>query len=151
MRYQCVHQDTGLCLTCMNYESTIASLESALKETGNSPDLAYKIFALEKEVERLIKDNEVLIWNLGGCSTYALGYGLDESHDKEMARPALEDVKKLALRERSLHSDIVRLREGLEKMGFVGASIVRCKDCQRNMDIREEAHSSSPTKTGEKV
>lgn len=41
---------------------------------------------------------ENLIWNLGGCSTYAMGYGLKDGHNKSMARPALEDVLKLALK-----------------------------------------------------
>lgn len=54
--------------------------------------------ALREERDRLLKENEVLIWNLGGCSTYALGYGIHEPHSKEMARPALEDVKRLAVK-----------------------------------------------------
>jgi hypothetical protein len=50
------------------------------------------------------------LWNLGGCSTYALGYELDSpGHDKEMALPALEDVLKMALKNRELEAEIKRL------------------------------------------
>lgn len=81
-----------------------------------SLDLSITTKDLEKadlvsEVERLKKSNERYLWNLGGCSTYALGYGLDEPHDKEMALPALEDVLKLAKEKAELEKEIERLKE----------------------------------------
>ncbi len=69
----------------------------------NSPGLN----DLVAERDRLKAENEILIWNLAGCSTYALGYGINEDHDKTMARPALEDCRKMALQNQ-------RLREALE-------------------------------------
>ena len=49
-----------------------------------------------QRIAELEKEQEILVWNLAGCSTYALGYGLDEEHNQEWERPALRDVKKLA-------------------------------------------------------
>lgn len=73
-----------------------------------TPDCA-EVHSLLDDWERMSKDIENLIWNLAGCSTFALGYGLDEPYAKDMARPALEDVRKLALREK-------QMREALEKI-----------------------------------
>jgi predicted RNA-binding Zn-ribbon protein involved in translation (DUF1610 family) len=64
-----------------------------------------------KEIDRLKALYERAVWNLGGCSTYALGHGLDEPHSKEMALPALDDVKKLALENRSLKALLGEARE----------------------------------------
>lgn len=50
-----------------------------------------------KKIEALKTDNERFLWNLAGCSTYALGCDISEGHNKEMALPALEDVLKLAI------------------------------------------------------
>jgi len=58
---------------------------------------------------------EKLIWNLAGCDTYAMGYDLDHDHDKTMALPALESVRKLALQERALRSELSALKEQREK------------------------------------
>lgn len=59
----------------------------------------------EQRIEELKKEQEILVWNLAGCSTYALGYGLDTPHDEEWERPALRDVKKLALETRALRAE----------------------------------------------
>ena len=36
MKAQCVHSDTGLCLTCFNYECTIAKLKESSWNTGDA-------------------------------------------------------------------------------------------------------------------
>lgn len=54
----------------------------------------------EEEIKTLKALVEKQGWNLGGCSTYALGYSLNEPHSEEMALPALNDVKFLALRQK---------------------------------------------------
>lgn len=68
------------------------------------------IESLLGEVERLQADNENLAWNLAGCDTYALGYGLEGEHAKELARPALNSVRKMA-------EESQRYRTALEKYG----------------------------------
>jgi len=82
--YVCAHKEKfcGTCLRALNVQHN----------------------ELESELSRLKEENERLLWNLAGCSTYALGYGLDESHSEEMALPALNDVKKLALRSKKLEA-----------------------------------------------
>jgi hypothetical protein len=65
------------------YEDIKAALDQQAAEHG-------------AEVAKLKAEVEVMAWNLGGCSTLALGYDLDKEFSKEMARPALWDVKKLA-------------------------------------------------------
>lgn len=46
---------------------------------------------------------------MSGCDTYAMGYGLDKDHSMDMARSALNSVKKLALRERDLRQRCEKL------------------------------------------
>ncbi len=43
---------------------------------------------------------DVLLWNLAGCSVYATGYQLDGEHNRDLARPALDDVLRLARKHR---------------------------------------------------
>lgn len=52
---------------------------------------------LQAELAALRADNENLLWNLAGCNTYAMGYGLETEHDSTLARPALDAVRKMAL------------------------------------------------------
>jgi hypothetical protein len=61
-----------------------------------------------EEVERLV-------WNLAGCDTYAMGYGLEKDHDKAFALPALESVRRLALKEQSLRTQLSALTLNREK------------------------------------
>lgn len=56
-----------------------------------------KVELLTARVAELEAEQEVLAWNLGGCSTYALGYDLDKEPDPTMARAALHDVRKLRI------------------------------------------------------
>ncbi|MCH7604968.1 hypothetical protein IID24_03200 [Patescibacteria group bacterium] len=60
------------------------------------------------------KDAEIeqLVWNLGGCETYALGYDLDKEPDPGMARSALLTVRKKIL---ELQASIDELRIGRAK------------------------------------
>lgn len=51
-----------------------------------------------------------LVWNLAGCDTYASGAGLDKPHNADLARPALDNVRRLALERH-------RLREALVAVG----------------------------------
>lgn len=60
----------------------------------------------QTEVGRLRKEVHDLIWNLGGISTLALGYCLDEPFSKDLARPALYDTHTLALKHRALRQGI---------------------------------------------
>lgn len=58
---------------------------------------------------------ENLLWNLAGCETYAMGADLDIHHNKEMARPALESVRRLALEHRALKAEFrSRLKAEME-------------------------------------
>ena len=71
-----------------------------MPRTNRISGLVYQRDEARAEVERYKTEAEQLVWNLAGCDTYAMGYGLDENHHPGMARPALNSVKKLALRER---------------------------------------------------
>lgn len=57
---------------------------------------ADKCDRLKYQLAEARKEIEVLIWNLAGCSTFALGYGIHEPFDQTMARPAMHDVLNLA-------------------------------------------------------
>lgn len=81
---------------------------------------------LGEEVERLKKLNERYLWNLGGCSTYALGYDLTGGHNKEMALPALEDVLKLALEKANWKKLAGELVQALKVSGHL-------KECFKEM------------------
>jgi len=66
-----------------------------------------------KVIRQLMKSNseldaevEKLAWNLGGCSTFALGYDLDKEYSKELARPALIDVRKAMIEKRELQAKL---------------------------------------------
>jgi hypothetical protein len=71
--------------------------------------------SLLAELDALKADLEAAVWNLAGCDTYAMGYGLDDAHSPEIARPALESVKRLALRERALRAERDALRRVIEQ------------------------------------
>jgi hypothetical protein len=79
---------------------------------------------LKQENNNLKARIERYLWNLGGCSTYALGYGLDESHDKEMALPALDDVLKLAIKNKELMEDIKCLKRKLSRTEKVSSETI---------------------------
>ena len=56
----------------------------------------------EEYVKKLEKENERYLWNLAGCSTFALGYDDGKPYSKELALPALEDVLRMAQRVKKL-------------------------------------------------
>lgn len=59
--------------------------------------LAWKVQQLEKKVEELSKENEILLWNLAGCDIFANGNELDiSSPEGDKVRPALKAVYELA-------------------------------------------------------
>lgn len=62
--------------------------------------------AMRDELERVKGEAENLLWNLAGCDTYAMGYGLDSDHDKSAARPALESCRKMALQNVELRTQL---------------------------------------------
>ena len=66
--------------------------------TQENYELGVRVRELESENASLRAENEDLIWNLAGCSTFAMGYKLDEPFAKEKARAAMYDVLKLANR-----------------------------------------------------
>jgi len=82
--------------------------------------------AYRDEAERLRADAHRYLWNLAGCSTYALGYGLDDGHDESMAVPALNEVRALALRE----------HEGRRIMRDLAEACARTSDYDLNQDLR---------------
>lgn len=65
-----------------------------------------EIKQLKERVAELEKEQEVLAWNLGGCSTLALGYEIGTKFCEKMARPALYDVNRLALKAEKLESQL---------------------------------------------
>lgn len=71
--------------------------------------------AAKAEIENLRADIDNMLWNLAGCSTFALGYGVDEPFAEESARPALLDVLKLAKREKHLREALVPLIEEIQR------------------------------------
>lgn len=64
----------------------------------------------ERELAEARAEAESLAWNLAGCSTFAAGHGLDEPYAEDLARPALKEVRALALREREARAELRRLR-----------------------------------------
>lgn len=66
--------------------------------------------------ERLAKDNENMLWNLVGCSTFAIGYGIHEPYAENLAHPAMKDVLQLALKSEAQESTLRRYREALERI-----------------------------------
>ena len=66
MKVQCVHNDTGLCKTCWDYEQEIArltketeDLTSSLEGMGNCRNHALKDnYALKQEIKRLAKEKQ---------------------------------------------------------------------------------------------
>ncbi len=51
---------------------------------------------LERELAEAKTEIENLVWNLAGCDTLAMGYAKPGDFSKELARPALYSVSKLA-------------------------------------------------------
>lgn len=70
-----------------------------------------EIKARDAQIEELQATVERMAWNLGGCSTYAMGCDLAGGHDKEMALPALEDVLKLSLKYRDAQASLKKYEE----------------------------------------
>jgi hypothetical protein len=101
------------------------------------PGLIAHIESLESQLTRLKADNEMLLWNLAGCSTFALGYGLNEPFAEEKARPAMFDVLKLAKRE-------ARMREALELLYLETADYIKINNLgdvhhNRSMQLAKSA------------
>lgn len=92
-------------------ESKSSDLTAECKTT-----LCMNCAALEAERDRLKEDIEKLIWNLAGCSTFALGYDLDKPFDKTMARAALYDTLACAKDRNRLTQEVEKLKAELEKM-----------------------------------
>ena len=55
-----------------------------------------EIHSLRRENENLREEMEILAWNLAGCDSYTMGYGLDSEPDRGKARPALLQVLQMA-------------------------------------------------------
>jgi hypothetical protein len=127
LRNPCKFRFLGRCSDCANYESS-----------------------LEEEISRLRQTVERQGWNLGGCSTLALGYNLDEKFDEGMSLPALRDVHKMALEHRSLRAEAERYRlalviisEGVDHPeGIKGAGADWYAALDWACDIAKEALSS---------
>lgn len=68
---------------------------------------------LNEQIDFYKKEIENLVWNLAGCNTYADGFGLDIEHNKEMARPALDAVRKMAIENQKLKADCEIMKKAL--------------------------------------
>jgi hypothetical protein len=66
------------------------------------------VLAEDCERELAAKDAEIenLVWNLAGCDTLAMGYAKPGDFSKELARPALHSVSRLAARAEKAESDL---------------------------------------------
>jgi hypothetical protein len=86
------------------------ALEAKAKESDEFFDANNSLSRENEALQEKLREKDATIerqgWNLGGCSTLAIGYELDTEFSKEMALPALGDVKKLALRERELQEKL---------------------------------------------
>ena len=71
-----------------------------------------------------------MLWNLAGCSTFALGYGIHESYDEKSARAALKDVLKLALKEETLRRKLELAEKALSKI----ACSAPCKENHKSFN-----------------
>lgn len=88
--------------------SCLADFEDAILEARAERDIdRTERDAIAARLAEAREWGERYLWNLAGCSTYAVGVGLDEGHAPEMALPALDDVRALALRERELRLALV--------------------------------------------
>ena len=80
-----------------------------------SPNVWNQLSTLAAREKRMREENELLIWNLAGCSTIATSEKPQE-FNQDMARPALHDVNSMAIK-------FQRMREALERcrrtLGFL--------------------------------
>lgn len=72
--------------------------------------------------EAVKEATENLTWNLASCSTFALGYGLDERFNKSKARAAMFDVHNLALKYRTAKAEAYEDAAKIAEMRPTGAS-----------------------------
>ena len=84
----CKHNPSGRCIEC-----DVIIIMAQIRE------------AVEEATAKDQAEIEDLIWNLAGCSTFAMGYGIDEPFDQSKARAAIHDVLKLALKYRTAKAD----------------------------------------------
>jgi len=75
--------------------------------------------ALRDVVKKKDEEIEVLAWNLGGCSTYALGYNLEGEPCKDVARPALLEVRELRIKYDKLRSELEEVKEYMTGVRWV--------------------------------
>jgi hypothetical protein len=67
------------------------------------------------ERDRWQQEAHDLLWNLGGCDAIASGWSKPHDYSKELGRPALASVSRLAERAESSESQLVAVREQLKK------------------------------------
>lgn len=92
-------QENGMCVAVRPQFCTKEDWESTADYMVNAWNNHARLTA---DNAKLRAEVEILLWNLAGCSTYALGHGLEEDHNEEMARPALNETRAMALRNKKL-------------------------------------------------
>jgi len=75
-------------------EDNIKTLEAKVNDRSDQAlDYHMELADARVKIKTLESELEILAWNLGGCDTYAMGYDLDKEPAKDMARPALLNVR----------------------------------------------------------
>lgn len=93
--------------------------------------------SLQAEVEKLKQDNHDMLWNLGGCEAIASGWSKPEGYSKELARPALDAVARLAKRAETAESALAEAR------GEIGKRDVLLRNLLANFDSEPVASEAS--------
>lgn len=98
-------------MSLLDYLETQQMLDNIAIERGQYMYVYIK--ELESQLAEAKAENETLLWNLAGCSTFAVGYSINEPFDTKLARPAMHDVLTLAKK-------AARYREALENISVIG-------------------------------
>lgn len=69
-----------------------------------------------ERIAALEAERDILVCNLAGCDTLALGYGDPDNYSKEMARPALDSVAALRKERDELRATIAERDRTIERL-----------------------------------
>lgn len=124
--------------TCLLYAEKIKKLEAEVEEQCRLNGMGASREA------KLMATIERQAWNLGGCLTYAEGVGVNESHSKEWATPALEAVQRMAKENAGLKAANEKLViESAKDLNTVadGTQVYKA-ECARLFDVLAKAREA---------
>jgi Zn ribbon nucleic-acid-binding protein len=109
---------TAKCPTCG--ASGMREINGTMRCQNEQCSVAYTLAkyaaSLRERIVELEKDNENLLWNLGGCDAIAAGWSKPFDYAKEAARPALDTVSRLTQRLESAEASLSALKLGNEEL-----------------------------------